>query len=115
MLTSVRQVHLSFNKLPKQRGVDHKPASGILDRMLLFLTRPEMSSTPIIRANPILAALNKLGRIRQPRMTRIMSLLLLATDIQEVLRHLPEVMQGKVLIHEKLLRPLTTEINWRVQ
>lgn len=48
-------------------------------------------------------------------MTQIMSLRLLAPDIQEELRHLPEVMQGKALIHEKLLRPLTTEINWRVQ
>ena len=59
--------------------------------------------------------LAELGRISQPRMTQIMSLLNLAPDIQEELLYLPEVMQGKAAIHEKLLRPLTTEMDWRVQ
>ena len=36
-------------------------------------------------------------------------------DILEELLHLPEVMQGKAAIHEKLLRPLTRELDWRVQ
>ena len=48
--------------------------------------------------------LAELGRISQPRMTRIISLLLLAPDIQ-----------GKAFIHERLLRPLTREIDWSVQ
>ncbi len=59
--------------------------------------------------------LAEIGRISQPRMTQIMSLLNLAPDIQEELLYLPEVMQGKATIHEKLLRPLTTEVEWRVQ
>ena len=59
--------------------------------------------------------LAELGRISQPRMTRIISLLLLAPDIQEELLYLPEVIQGKAFIHERLLRPLTREIDWRVQ
>ncbi len=59
--------------------------------------------------------LAELGRISQPRMTQIMSLLNLAPDIQEELLYLPEVMQGKAQIHERLLRPLTTEMDWRVQ
>ena len=59
--------------------------------------------------------LAELGRISQPRMTQIMSLLNLAPDIQEELLYLPEVIQGKAAIHEKLLRPLTTEMDWRVQ
>ena len=59
--------------------------------------------------------LAELGRISQPRMTQIMSLLNLAPEIQEELLCLPEVMQGKAAIHERLLRPLTTEIDWRVQ
>ena len=59
--------------------------------------------------------LAELGRISQPRMTQIMSLLNLAPDIQEELLHLPEVMQGKATIHERLLRPLMTELDWRVQ
>ena len=59
--------------------------------------------------------LAELGKISQPRMTQIMSLLNLALDIQEELLYLPEVLQGKAAIHEKLLRPLTTEIDWKVQ
>ena len=59
--------------------------------------------------------LAELGRISQPRMTQIVSLLLLAPDIQEELLYLPEVVQGKAAIHERLLRPLTTELDWRVQ
>ena len=59
--------------------------------------------------------LAELGRISQPRMTQIMSLLHLAPDIHEELLYLPEVMQGKAAIHERLLRPLTTEIDWKVQ
>ena len=49
--------------------------------------------------------LAELGRISQPRMTQIVSLLLLAPDIQEELLYLPEVIQGKARIHERLLRP----------
>ena len=59
--------------------------------------------------------LAEIGRISQPRMTQIMSLLLLASDIQEELLYLPEEIQGKAAIHARLLRPLTTEIDWRVQ
>ena len=59
--------------------------------------------------------LAEIGRISQPRMTQSMSLLLLAPDIQEELLYLPEVLQGKAVIHERLLRPLTREMDWRVQ
>ncbi len=59
--------------------------------------------------------LSEIGRISQPRMTQIMSLLNLAPDIQEELLYLPEVMLGRATIHERLLRPLTRETNWRVQ
>ena len=59
--------------------------------------------------------LAELGRISQPRMTQIMSLMLLAPDIQEELLYLPEVVQWKATIHERLLRPLTTQLDWRVQ
>ena len=59
--------------------------------------------------------LAELGKISQPRMTQIMSLLNLAPDIQEELLYLPGVIQGKAQIHERLLRPLTTELDWRVQ
>jgi len=59
--------------------------------------------------------LAEMGRISQPRMTQIMNLLLLAPDIQEELLHLPGIIQGKATIHEKLLRPMTMQIDWGVQ
>ena len=59
--------------------------------------------------------LAELGRISQPRMSQIMSLLNLAPDIQEELLYFPEVLQGKAQIHERLLRPLTREMDWKVQ
>ena len=59
--------------------------------------------------------LAEIGRISQPRMTQIMSLLHLAPDIQEELLYLPEVLHGKASIHEKLLRPLTRQVDWRIQ
>ena len=46
-------------------------------------------------------------------MTQIMSLLNLAPEIQEELLYLPEVIQGKAAIHDKVLRPLTKELDWR--
>ena len=45
--------------------------------------------------------LAELGRISQPRMTQIMSLLNLAPDILEELLYLPEVIQGKAQIAEE--------------
>ena len=59
--------------------------------------------------------LAEIGRISQPRMTQIMSLLHLAPDIQEELLYLPEVLQGKAAIHERLLRPLTKQVDWKIQ
>ncbi len=59
--------------------------------------------------------LAELGKISQPRMTQIMSLLNLAPDIQEELLCLPEVIMGKSQIHERLLRPMTREVDWKVQ
>ena len=59
--------------------------------------------------------LAEIGRISQPRMTQIMSLLHLAPDIQEELLSLPGTIRGKATIHEKLLRPLTMQIDWGVQ
>ncbi len=71
--------------------------------------RSEMNSTHTFgdRTSDTITAL--------PLMTQIMSLLNLAPDIQEELLHLREVMQRKATIREKLLRPLTTEVEWRVQ
>lgn len=52
------------------------------------------------------------GRVTQPRITQILSLSLLAPDIQEALLFLPRETNGKSKIHEKSMRPLTVEPHW---
>ena len=59
--------------------------------------------------------LARLAQVTQPRMTQIMNLLHLAADIQEQLLFLPRVTKGCDPIHEKMLRPLTAQIDWRRQ
>ena len=74
-----------------------------LDRMLLT---GEVES---------LTELARLSHVSQPRMTHILNLTLLAPDIQEQLLFRPRVTSGKPAIHEKLLRPITAEIDWHKQ
>ena len=61
------------------------------------------------------ATLAMLSHVTQPRMTQILSLTLLAPDIQEELLHLPAAEFGKEPINEKGLRPMVTELDWRRQ
>ncbi|MFM7843807.1 MAG: hypothetical protein ACKPEY_06200 [Planctomycetota bacterium] len=62
-----------------------------------------------------LVTLAVLSHVTQPRMTQILALNLLSPDIQEELLHLPPAEVGKDPIHEKLLRPMTAEIDWKRQ
>lgn len=59
--------------------------------------------------------LARLGHVTQPRMSQILALTLLAPDIQEELLFLPRVTTGKATIHEKMLRPVSAEIDWEKQ
>lgn len=56
--------------------------------------------------------LARLAKVTQPRMTQIMNLLHLAADIQEQILFLPDVSSGRDPIHERMLRPITAEIDW---
>ena len=59
--------------------------------------------------------LARLACVTQPRMTQIMNLTHLAPDIQEELLFLPRVTEGRDPIHERMLRPMCAEIDWRKQ
>jgi hypothetical protein len=59
--------------------------------------------------------LAKLCHVTQPRMSQILSLNLLSPMIQERLLYLPLVESGKPEVHEKMLRLVCVEIDWRVQ
>ena len=62
-----------------------------------------------------LSELARLAHVSQPRMTQIMNLNHLAPDIQEELLFLPRVTRGRDPIHEKALRPIAAEPDWRRQ
>ncbi len=62
-----------------------------------------------------LVSLAEIGHVSQPRVSQILSLTLLAPDIQEALLFLPRMKKGKPQISEKHLRPLTMEIDWEKQ
>jgi hypothetical protein len=59
--------------------------------------------------------LARLGYVTQPRITQILSLTLLAPDIQEALLFLPRVHAGRAPLHEKRLRPISAETDWAKQ
>jgi hypothetical protein len=59
--------------------------------------------------------LARLGHVTQPRITQILNLTLLAPDIQELLLFLPRVHAGRAPLHEKLLRPIATVVDWAKQ
>jgi hypothetical protein len=59
--------------------------------------------------------LARLAQVTQPRMTQIMNLLHLASDIQEQILFLPPVISGNDAIHEKLLRPVVAQNDWARQ
>jgi hypothetical protein len=56
--------------------------------------------------------LAEMHSISSPRVTQIMNLSLLAPDIQETLLCLPREFVGRSEINEKMLRPLTSEVDW---
>jgi hypothetical protein len=53
-----------------------------------------------------------LGKVSQPRVTQILSLSLLAPDIQEALLSLSRETSGKSATHERNLRSTVTEPMW---
>jgi len=59
--------------------------------------------------------LARLAHVTQPRMTQIMNLLHLAPDIQEELLFLTRVTSGRDCVHEKMLRPVVAEKDWKTQ
>ncbi len=59
--------------------------------------------------------LTRLRDVTQPRMSQILNLTMLAPDIQEQLLFLPHVETGKATIHEKMLRPVSAEMDWEKQ
>ena len=61
------------------------------------------------------AELAELGHVSRARVTQIMNLLRLASDIQEELLFLPRVTSGHDPITEREVRTIAAEVDWRRQ
>ena len=61
------------------------------------------------------AELARLAMVTRARMTQVMSLLLLAPDIQEEILFLPRSGGGRDPIREKAVRPIASVPDWRKQ
>jgi hypothetical protein len=61
------------------------------------------------------AGLARLGHVTRARLTQIMNLLCLASDIQEQILFLPATERGRDVVTEKQLRPLAAVWEWGKQ
>lgn len=61
------------------------------------------------------ADIARLGHVTRPRVTQIMNLLNLATDIQEEILFLPHTVRGPDPITERDIRPIVAEMDWNKQ
>ncbi len=61
------------------------------------------------------AELARLQLVTRARMTQIMSLVLLAPDIQEEILYLPRSDGGRAPVGEKMVRPIAAVPDWRKQ
>ena len=115
MIKVNRKVCIQRGKQGRPRNRD-QPPSGRIPRisrlMALAIKFDRLIQDGTVSDQSELA---RLAHVTQPRMTQIMNLLHLAPDIQEQLLFLPQVRNGRDLIHEKMLRPIAAELSWENQ
>jgi len=80
--------------------------------MALAIRCDELLRSGKVRDLEHLAAI---GKVSQPRISQILSLTMLAAEIQEILLFLPRMSKGKPEISEKALRRITMLDDWDEQ
>ena len=121
MITVKQKIEFSRDKTRRRRA-ETKPATAT-DVLPGRIPRISKLMALAIRFDGLLregqvtdqSELARLAKVTQPRMTQILNLTLLAPEIQEELLHLPRVVEGREPIHEKMLRPISAEIDWDAQ
>ena len=115
MITVKRKVHFRRKRRGGRKSPGGRPRGRIprIARLMALAIRLE----EMLRRGEVASVteLAQLCHVTQPRMTHILNLTLLAPDIQEQLLFLPRVESGRAPIHERMLRPLTHEIDWECQ
>ena len=57
----------------------------------------------------------RLGHVTRARVSQIVNLLNLAPDLQDKLLHLPSITSERETVHERVVRSIAAEPDWRVQ
>ena len=121
MITIKQKVHFTRGKAGRRRIATEQPAAeavqpGRVPRVSKLMALA-IRFDGLIRDGKVTdqSELARLAHVTQPRMTQIMNLNHLAPDIQEGLLFLPRVTSGRDPIHEKMLRPITAEVDWEMQ
>ncbi len=121
-LTINRTLHFSRQKRGRRRlepgpapAADPQPAWRVprLSRLMALAIRFEQQ----VRAGQLASysQLAALGHVTRARVSQIMNLLNLATDIQEALLDLPRTERGRDPIILRDLQPIASEMDWRKQ
>jgi hypothetical protein len=121
MITVTTQVHFTTTGAGRKRmhasaePVTRSPVGRIprVSKLMALAIRFER----LLREGTVtdMAALARLASVSQPRMTQIMNLLHLAPNIQEELLFLPGVVEGRGVLHERMLRGISATMNWQRQ
>jgi hypothetical protein len=116
MNTLKKKLVLNCTTRQERQQCDEPELPGRLPRitrlMALAIRCDELLRTGKVRDLEHLATI---GNVSQPRISQILSLTLLAPDIQEALLFLPRLSKGKPKISEKSLRKITKLDDWNEQ
>ena len=119
-LTITKQVHFQrgrgSRKVMKEGDVPKAPSPGKIPRisrlMALAIRMEKLVSDGEVADYADLA---RLAHVSRARITQIMNMLHLAPDIQEEIIFLPRTSGGRAPIRERMVRPITTVLDWRKQ
>lgn len=121
MITVKKQVFIKRSERGRRRMADKPSATETVPQgrvprvsrvMALAIQFESLLQSGVVSSTIELA---RLATVTQPRITQVMNLLHLAADIQEQILFLPLVLSGHDPINEKMLRPLTAEVDWERQ
>ena len=116
MVTVKKKLDLGGTIRPQRLECDEPQVPGrmptVTRLMALAIRFDQLLRTGKVRDLEHLATI---GNVSQPRISQILSLTLLAPEIQESLLFLPRVSKGKPEISEKAIRTITMLDDWAEQ
>jgi hypothetical protein len=119
--TLVRQVHFRTagrgrRRLSEANSATEKPRAEPIPRLARLMALA-LRLEGLVREGQVsdYAELARLGHVSRARVSQILSLSLLAPDIQEMLLFLPAETNGGTALNERHLRPIAAEPDWSRQ